>query len=1450
MKRFLITLLLPLLVLTVQADDILYIFHRGGELDGVYAEDITDMRYSHWDLDSVWHDEMVVQEIWTADTVMRYSLAEIDSITFKKPETRLQPNVMTSEDLFAALVKHEGTKVYFDSSRLNNVKLPSKGTLLCQLNTSPLLPNGFAGRVTDVYYEGNNLVLSCSTPRLEEVFERLVYYGEYDAVETGDPSAPLNIKPRPNRAIDIYINKLDSLSLGSLDIKKKFKMESINTTVTFDGKFEHKFKLAINIAYSAYYQGENYFFVHYGPVFKGDLNMSVAYGVKDDDTQYQIDGKLVPTKDEDGRFSLTIAEQAVPIPNFPIVSVGIKTGLFLKPELTAMVKATTGFKFDWGKTFILKNSKLQVGNRNNYCDGYWTADGTLKGGLWAGLSFDCGIGITGDVFTEKVKIYIGPAVEGELKLNIKDVVNDVRPYNFLKDSQARTGVRLEAGLSLSANDFIGHEWDWSQIKYEPKEWIFEHQLHLVPKFSPIEYEWHGNTLVASTEVSRNVFPSKVGIVLRDETGKETVKYANQTYFLNESFKNPLTIAFDNLDPKKHIYSLQIVDTPCLTSLEMNVTDPVWATCPDSHHPHALDLNLPSGTKWSCCKVGAKHPGESSPYYALGNIKANGYGMSAFNGGYVTNPEDGTYLSNSKLTGTIYDPAKADIGDPWAMPSIEQLDELVTILDFKKPVLPSFSMEPDLTPVLYARAYNGDVLVLPCEGYRHITCPGRSDNLDTDAVMLRAGLFPREGGAEEDSQGVLRITASGAKTLSIADNDGVQILPVVGPVDYQVYVDPEVYTFEKVVYGQTSEQTFTIHNKTDKMRKYNLSLAYPEGCDSKPFSLPAKYETVKVPADGKASFTVSYTPSSNEESTNKVTVKLIPSDAALLSLRVGLFAQSLTQLGKLISLDTDKLDFGEVLQKKKGTKKLNITNNSEYNIFFKTSVINDASTPGVFFLPEEEREYMLEPGKTVGVNVTFSSEYKGIFEGTLIIEQIGTGDVLTCHLAAVSTDRSSDLHNDFVDLGLPSGVLWAKCNLGAASEEEYGDYYAWGETDTKDVYSWSTYKHYNTETESITKYKFDDWKELLPEDDVATLYGDYHTPSYTHYEELIDNTTQVWTARNGVYGWLLTSKINGNTIFFPAAGYIWNIYTNDGGEFGYYWMNGYNASNEIYGKYFEFTSSDYRINYSYSRCAGMPVRTIYIPALNTKQLDFGEMGYHVWDAREFTVRNDNDTPMAIQAVIDGQLTDGYGDKLGELRLFAKTADRGAVELTPGEAVSILPGETMTFWTSLRLNSMGEFKGSIKLTSNFEEVNAVLPVSGSCDRYAFEHRFCSEGYQEPVLHLNPGDNYGPNVWFEVPYLGEIIVQHKMTSSCTAFTMGYRHVSEYYGLMEVNQISYRMKRDGEIIYYKVSSPAGFMPSDDLAPGHYYGTLEVLPIFGDLEDRVYYHGPKILVDGYKSAK
>ena len=151
------------------------------------------------------------------------------------------------------------------------------------------------------------------------------------------------------------------------------------------------------------------------------------------------------------------------------------------------------------------------------------------------------------------------------------------------------------------------------------------------------------------------------------------------------------------------------------------------------------------------------------------------------------------------------------------------------------------------------------------------------------------------------------------------------------------------------------------------------------------------------------------------------------------------------------------------------------------------------------------------------------------------------------ISMIAPSENVDSHNghEYVDLGL--SVKWATCNVGATKPEEYGDYFAWGETQPKSTYDWSTYKYCNGSHTTLTKYcttssygTVDNKTTLDLSDDAARANwgGSWRMPTDAELTELREQCTWIWTTQNGVYGYKVTSKKSGYTnksIFLPAAG---------------------------------------------------------------------------------------------------------------------------------------------------------------------------------------------------------------------------------------------------------------------------------------------------------------------------
>ena len=193
-------------------------------------------------------------------------------------------------------------------------------------------------------------------------------------------------------------------------------------------------------------------------------------------------------------------------------------------------------------------------------------------------------------------------------------------------------------------------------------------------------------------------------------------------------------------------------------------------------------------------------------------------------------------------------------------------------------------------------------------------------------------------------------------------------------------------------------------------------------------------------------------------------------------------------------------------------------------------------------------------------------------------------------------EEKNTHNgyEFVDLGLPSGTLWATCNVGATSPEQAGLYFAWGETVgfsadqvENGERSFSSSEYSSGPAASIST-------DLTLEQDAAhvNLGGNWRMPTYDECQEVIDNTTQTWTNDyngTGVAGKVFTSKVNGNSVFFPTVGDCIDSSVSNVGSDGFYWLASWDSDSTAWNLDFNYYSQN--LKPFGIRCYGQSIRAV-------------------------------------------------------------------------------------------------------------------------------------------------------------------------------------------------------------------------------------------------------------------
>lgn len=312
----------------------------------------------------------------------------------------------------------------------------------------------------------------------------------------------------------------------------------------------------------------------------------------------------------------------------------------------------------------------------------------------------------------------------------------------------------------------------------------------------------------------------------------------------------------------------------------------------------------------------------------------------------------------------------------------------------------------------------------------------------------------------------------------------------------------------------------------------------------------------------------------------------------------------------IAINPMSLEFGEVTVNSTRTKEITVTNtgNASLNYLIQADTIDYP-----FSVPDAWKAFSLSPGssKTHIVRFTPYCEGGAVYDFEVISNACNNGQQ-TISLRGTGVGAPV-LPDNAVDLGLPSGTLWAKCNLGAELAYATGDKYAWGEPYTKSEFTWKTYKWAKGSNNTLTKYNSDpdrgtvDNKLYLDvEDDAAHVVwgGNWYTPTEDELLELLTCCTWTWHSIGGINGYKVTSnnaECAGKFIFLPAGGYAEGKSVFDVNNGGNYW-----TSSRYYDKSgLHFTADEIKTS-NYNRYYGFSIRPVYRIYLKDFTLDRSEL----------------------------------------------------------------------------------------------------------------------------------------------------------------------------------------------------------------------------------------------------
>lgn len=861
MKRILSTILLCVTVLCAYSqEDITLFFLNDGTFKGFYDEEIDSITYSHLDLDSIWHTDAVVQEVWLADSVVRIPVEKIDSICHRVPDPVYRPGVVKIDERYLPYIQSvDGLTITFSSSLPKDLQ-PHKNDVLLYEGSSELFPEGFAGKVVT---EGTKII--CDEVGIQDVYDKLVLFGNYILVDknNGNESASYRLQrlkgtkyvedagggggggswgdDDEDYGIDNWrlgYKELKDIKIGTIKKPIKIDLNKIHTSINIDYEVTPIISIelawdlyALSKTWGIYYKRnikanyKNKYYIKYSRDTKPDKDSEKTFWNSFwkgyEPNWIEAPDKEGDDKDDDVTQSLYILNKEVPIPEFPLVKIGVKLGMFCQPKLEGELRAGWETSGNIDRTYIYRLDRGNLFKRGESMDfkgpedseTSMILDGSVKGSLWlgavAGLRFNFGFGQGNKLegVTEEANFRFGPYAEFELKADFSEAVKNRSMYSLVQDSKCKEGWKLGIDANFTAKIAGVIDFKWTQFSWSPNQLIDEHSLYFYPKFDAPKYSINGNSLRCWTNVNRVTFPNTIGYVLLYEDGTEAGrKYLDESYsFRNDDVKyadinNPyqLVLTFDNLDFVNHRYT--IVPTTRLFGwklfgLDVPEEQRTVVLCPNSNHPHLIDMGLPSGTKWLCTNVYANAPEDAGGYYQWGNpYKSHVYNEVTYRAPTITTAD---------YQGTKYDAATANLGDAYSTPTLKQFKEL---LDNCTSSL-RYSTWGDIlgsTKGLYLKGRNGGNLYLPFSGFMKDT-KIFNESKNVGFYLLSDALDSNN----EPNRKAINVTDN----LVVADAKahGYTVRPVGSANTGQLSFSHQEVVWEGVYIGQESGQTIVVSN---------------------------------------------------------------------------------------------------------------------------------------------------------------------------------------------------------------------------------------------------------------------------------------------------------------------------------------------------------------------------------------------------------------------------------------------------------------------------------------------------------------------------------------------------------------------------------------------------------------------------------------------------------------
>ena len=1169
----------------------IFTYRNDGDFNAFLNIDVDSITYSNTDLNGVAHANAVVQQVWTPDSLYRIPLDAIDSIGFKAPATEYKPDVVIIDERHMPYIIDATDSTITFSSNVPSSMVPSVEQIMYSDLTEDPFYMGFAGRVISIERKADQVKYYCDPVSPDEVYDRHLDFFKVltDTTEVVDDNSGPSGAPRRSW---FYIADDGTIKIPEIKTTLNLNLNKLTGSkgnITCELSFENEFEYVICV----------------GMLDHDFVNVKHTKSVKRTTTA-SLDLKF--KKD-------TTTWMELPVYSFGLkyLGVNIYPGLFMDASVAFSMEAKLPYtssqieEYYFGNDLGWSNPLVTTQENGGWpgCDEFLHGGNVkmkMKGSLAFGPTIKAAITVWKPSFLSfDVRAKAGLELSGECSIDMAETMD-----NGIDDTydDVWSNIKLTTGLKIGL-DLVGTA-KKKEFKFlGASTTLFKQEKYLFPKFTTPalpQYQngaWEASVTPTSmfTEPSNQLLlPGKVGLGVYKQDGSFVRNYYyGNWYFGTEDYwpANAVQCSLAGLEAG-HEYVVR----PLYRMLDLFEIKGGPRTV--FYSPEPLSLEKPS----------------------LQLIKGTRGDVNILGGwGYFSATSSNTKVATVTVVSTYISGVETFLV---RVEAVSPGDATVNVKDVRTGdvvTLPVKVMDGQSLPLYVAEeCLDFGVVKAGTTSAKNLTLINNTTSPKTMTATVDAPFSFKQGDSSVSNINIevpamscsyvtviFTATGQGANNGNVTFTNelfegGTCVIPVLAYTSSSndpLYIEQQSLDLGEVPMGATRTGTLTIVNNSVSPQTVTAAIDAPFSFSQDQSSMSNL--TIQVPAKSCSTVTVHYTATVIGIVNGNVTFTAEALDGGSCIIPI----QATTPVdGQSLYIEQQSLDLGDVLIGQARTGELTIVNNTS------TAKTLTATADAPFSFKEGEScvsniTVVVPANSSNSVTVMFTATTPGDYNGNITFQNPaldGGQCVVPIHAHAIS--NVDDHEGDWVDLGLPSGTLWATMNVGASAPEDYGDYFAWGETASKDNYDWSTYKWCNGSNTTMTKYcihsnygynGFTDGKtELDPEDDAAYVnWGpSWRMPTTEQQRELVENCTWTWTQQNGVNGRLVTGP-NGNIIFLPAAGYRWDESLYNAGSGGYYWSRTLDSSYSDYAFYLNFYSDGVYWYSGYDRNYGHSVRAVRV-----------------------------------------------------------------------------------------------------------------------------------------------------------------------------------------------------------------------------------------------------------------